>query len=109
MSGLGGLTDEIELVSLPGHTPGHVGLVIAGPDARVALVSDAFNHPYQATDPKLPSIADFDRAQATVTRRRILAKAESGEWPLLGSAHFPGAWWTVVAENERLRWRPHAP
>jgi glyoxylase-like metal-dependent hydrolase (beta-lactamase superfamily II) len=109
LSELGALTDELELVSLPGHTPGHVGLVITGPDARVTLVGDAFNHPYQVTDPALPSIADFDRAQATATRRGISAKAASGEWPLLGSAHFPGAWWTVVTEDERLRWRPHAP
>ena len=99
----GALTDAIEMVPLPGHTPGHVGLVITGPDARVVLVGDAFNHPHQVTEPQLPSIADFDRDQATATRHEILRRAASGDWPLLGSAHFPGAWWTVASEDDQLR------
>ncbi len=100
---LGRLTDVIEMVPLPGHTPGHVGLVITGPDARVALVGDAFNHPHQVTEPELPSIADSDRDRATATRHEILRRATSGEWTLLGSAHFPGAWWTVASEDGQLR------
>ena len=105
LCGLGALTDTIEMVPLPGHTPGHVGLVVTGPDARVVLVGDAFNHPHQVTEPQLPSIADFDRDQATATRHAILQRATSGEWPLLGSAHFPGAWWTVASDGDQLRWR----
>ncbi len=106
LSELGRLTDAIEMVPLPGHTPGHVGIMITGPDARVVLVGDAFNHPHQVTEPELPSIADFDRDRATATRHEILRRATSGEWPLLGSAHFPGAWWTVASEDDQLRWRP---
>ncbi len=105
LSELGALTDAIEMTPLPGHTPGHVGLVITGPDARVVLVGDAFNHPHQATEPALPSIADADRDEATATRHEILHRATSGDWPLLGSAHFPGAWWTVASEDDQLRWR----
>ncbi len=105
---LGQLTDEIEAVPLLGHSAGHVGLIISGPEAKVVLVGDAFNHPYQVTQPELPSIADFDRNQAVQTRHAILEKVGSGEWPLLASAHLPGAWWTAVAEGDELRWKSRA-
>jgi len=90
----GELAAGIEVVALPGHTPTHCGVVISGPQARVAIVGDAFNHRLQIAQPEIPSRADWDPAVAAETRRQILGRARSGEWSLLGSTHIPGAWWT---------------
>jgi glyoxylase-like metal-dependent hydrolase (beta-lactamase superfamily II) len=89
----GPIADGIEVVPLPGHTPGHCGIVVSGASSGLALVGDAFNHPLQASEPDVPSIADGDRSRAAATRRAVLDRVRSGAWPLLGSAHLPGAWW----------------
>jgi glyoxylase-like metal-dependent hydrolase (beta-lactamase superfamily II) len=90
------VVDGVEAVALPGHTPGHCAWVITGAATRAALVGDAFNHPHQVAEPEIPSIADVDRDQAIATRHAIIERATSGEWPVLGSAHHPGAWWDVA-------------
>jgi glyoxylase-like metal-dependent hydrolase (beta-lactamase superfamily II) len=102
---LGELADGIEVVGLPGHTAGHCGLVVSGLEARAVLVGDAFNHPQQVAQPELPSIADADRRRATGTRREILERARSGEWPLLAGAHLPGAWWVPASDGHGLVWQ----
>ena len=66
LSELGRLTDAIEMVPLPGHTPGHVGIVITGPDARVVLVGDAINHPTPGDRSRTPRRSPT----STVTGRR---------------------------------------
>ena len=90
------IADGIEAVPAPGHTPGHSVWVISGAQSRAALVGDAFNHPHQVAEPDIPSLHDADREQAVATRRAIIARAIAGDWPLLGSAHHPGAWWSVA-------------
>lgn len=71
----------------------------------VVLVGDAFNHPQQVSEPAIPSLADGDRARANQTRRQIIERAAAGDWTLFGSAHLPGAWWSVDASDGRARWR----
>lgn len=88
----GAVTNGVEAVPLPGHTPGHCAWVITGAHTTAALVGDALNHPLQVAEPDIPAIGDEDREQAIATRRTIIAEG----WPLLGSAHHPGAWWSVA-------------
>jgi glyoxylase-like metal-dependent hydrolase (beta-lactamase superfamily II) len=103
------ITPEIEAIALFGHSAGHVGLIVSGPDRQVTLVGDAFNHPDQVTQPELPSIADLDRAAAIRARNLILEPSISGDWPVLASAHLPGGWWTVYPTAGELRWKPLRP
>jgi glyoxylase-like metal-dependent hydrolase (beta-lactamase superfamily II) len=100
----GPVAEGVELVPLPGHTPGHCAVVVAGASGRAVLCGDAFNHPEQVAQPDLPSFADADRPQAAATRRGVLARAAAGEWPLLGSAHLPGAWWSATATADGMAW-----
>lgn len=104
----GPIAPGVDLVPLPGHTPGHSGVVVAGPLGTVALVGDAFNHPLQVGEPDVPSIADSDQAQASATRREIITRALDGGWPLLASAHLPGAFWSVEHDRAGVRWRSRA-
>lgn len=87
----GELTRGVELVSLPGHTPGHCGLRVGD----VLLTGDAFNHPAQLSEPEIPSGADADPLAAATTRREILERLEPGI--KTAGAHLPEGWWTLQA------------
>jgi glyoxylase-like metal-dependent hydrolase (beta-lactamase superfamily II) len=88
----GSLDDGMRLLALPGHTPGHSGVLIEGARRRLLFAGDAFNHPLQIADPGVPSLADGDRAQAVATRREVIALARAESLTVLG-AHLPGALW----------------
>jgi glyoxylase-like metal-dependent hydrolase (beta-lactamase superfamily II) len=58
--------------ALPGHTPGHIGVVI---DDRVAVVGDLLHRAdLQLPDPDLATRFDTDAALATATRHMALAQ-----------------------------------
>jgi glyoxylase-like metal-dependent hydrolase (beta-lactamase superfamily II) len=89
----GELLPGVELVALPGHTPGHQGVLVHGPDGDVLLAGDAFNHPLQRSDPDVPSGADADPAHAARTRRDVLERLTAVPRIAVASAHFPDGWW----------------
>lgn len=82
----------VDLVELPGHTPGHAGVRVTGAERTLLITGDAFNHPVQIAEPDIPSGADADRATAVATRRRLV-EAEGGR-PLAAS-HMPGSLYTI--------------
>jgi glyoxylase-like metal-dependent hydrolase (beta-lactamase superfamily II) len=92
----GCLVDGLRLLPLPGHTPGHAGVLIEGARRRLLFAGDAFNHPLQIADPSVPSLADGDRVQAVVTRQEVIALADAEALTVLG-AHLPGAFWPADA------------
>ncbi|MBE2320639.1 MBL fold metallo-hydrolase [Solirubrobacter sp. CPCC 204708] len=93
----GDLVDGLALLPLPGHTPGHSGVLIEGEERRLLFGGDAFNHPLQIDDPGVPSLADADREQAVATRHEVLALARGQALTVLG-AHLPGALWPERAD-----------
>ena len=95
----GSLVDGMRLLPLPGHTPGHVGVLIEGEQRRLLFGGDAFNHPLQIADPGVPSLADADRAQAVATRQEVIALARAESLTVLG-AHLPGALWPAVGHAD---------
>jgi glyoxylase-like metal-dependent hydrolase (beta-lactamase superfamily II) len=88
----GALVRGVELVPLPGHTPGHSGVLVRGPEREALLVGDAFNHPLQITRPEIPSGADADHEQAARSRHEVIERLQTGT-ALAASAHLPDAWW----------------
>jgi glyoxylase-like metal-dependent hydrolase (beta-lactamase superfamily II) len=63
---------------LPGHTPGQVGIEIAGRKRRVLIAADAVHHPLQLLDPAIVSAFCADADQAVATRRALLEEAAEG-------------------------------
>lgn len=84
----GPLPGGLEFVPLPGHTPGHAGVLITGGERRLLFAGDTFNHPLQLTEPEVPSGADEDRAVAAATRRRLLRRVAEEQLTVVG-AHLP--------------------
>jgi glyoxylase-like metal-dependent hydrolase (beta-lactamase superfamily II) len=67
------LSPEIRLMPTPGHTPGHVSVIIESQGVRAAITGDIMHHLCQMARPEWSSSFDADQDQARVTRRRFLA------------------------------------
>jgi glyoxylase-like metal-dependent hydrolase (beta-lactamase superfamily II) len=83
------LTPEVRLVPTPGHTPGHVSVLVESGGERAVITGDVAHSPIQFVHPDLTADRfDDDPALATVTRRRLIADVADGTTLVLGT-HFP--------------------
>ncbi|MCD0483658.1 N-acyl homoserine lactonase family protein [Streptacidiphilus sp. ASG 303] len=81
----------VRAVPLPGHTPGHQGLVVLGGDAPVVVAGDAAFSPGQLRRGRPPGIA-ADRPANLRTQRLLASLADAGARVLLSHhAPAPGA------------------
>ncbi len=84
------LSSEVWLEPTPGHTPGHVSVVIESEGARVVISGDFLHYPCRIARPDWPSGSDIDADLAVATRRAALDRA--ADRPVLFSGtHFAGA------------------
>jgi len=81
------VTDEVELVPTPGHSPGHVSVRIRSDGNDAVITGDVMHHPVQCARPSWASEFDEDAAHAEATRRAFLAEHADREVLLIGT-HF---------------------
>jgi glyoxylase-like metal-dependent hydrolase (beta-lactamase superfamily II) len=95
--------DEVRLLSTPGHTPGHVSVVVDSRGQRAVITGDLAHHPLQFAEPDVSAPADSDPGQAAKTRRLFLADREHDGALVIGT-HFGGSTaGRVVADGEAWR------
>ena len=87
----------------PGHTPGHLCLVISSGQQRALLLGDAITCPLQLDEPAWHSIGDVDPAMADRTRRRMWRELE-GEHTIGTGAHFPELQFGRILTGTARRW-----
>ncbi|MGD8833016.1 MAG: MBL fold metallo-hydrolase, partial [Pseudomonadales bacterium] len=80
------LTGEVSLVSTPGHTPGHVSVLIESRGERAIITGDLFHHPCQFARPTWVDIADVDTELAAETRQSFMDRFSDGT--LVLGTHF---------------------
>ncbi len=102
------VTSEVVTIPTPGHTPGHVSIVVASGNERVYLIADAAHHRVQVSEPTWSPDADVDQEQASRTRAQLFERIAS-EGALVASGHFsfPG-FGHVVREDRGLVFEPSA-
>jgi len=81
------VTDEMHLEPTPGHTPGHVSVVIASQGRRAVITGDIMHHPIQCGLPHVASKFDHDVARARNTRIDFLRRYADDEVLIFGT-HF---------------------
>jgi glyoxylase-like metal-dependent hydrolase (beta-lactamase superfamily II) len=81
------IDDAIRLIPTPGHTPGHVSVLIESQGARAIITGDIFHHPLQLAHPDWKNHADVDGDQAHETRKSFLEAHADGPTLVLGT-HF---------------------
>jgi glyoxylase-like metal-dependent hydrolase (beta-lactamase superfamily II) len=65
------ISPEVHLTPSPGHTPGHVSVVIESEGQRAVITGDINHHPCQLVHPAWATNFDSDIPAATATGPRI--------------------------------------
>ena len=83
------LSAEISLFPTPGHTPGHVSVLIESAGRRAVITGDTMHHPCQIACPDWSSGFDSDPDLSRATRRGFLTRFADQEALIIGT-HFGG-------------------
>ncbi len=105
MDGETELAPGITAFPTPGHTPGHMSLLIASNNERALLVGDILGSPMQATETDFRYWPDWDGPMGIEARRNILDQAEDTDAVVIGShLSYPG-WGTLIRWEGRRYWK----
>jgi glyoxylase-like metal-dependent hydrolase (beta-lactamase superfamily II) len=90
------ITDEVTLFPTPGHTPGHVSVMIRSRGEEAVITGDMLHHPIQFIDPQRPGNFDMDKEQGGRTRQAFVDRFADTKTLIIGS-HFaePTSGWLV--------------
>jgi len=80
--------NNVRIEPWPGHTPGHVCVVVGSAQTSVVLSGDIMHTPLQCAEPQLNSCFCVDVEMARATRRRFL-ETFTDRPVMVIPAHFP--------------------
>jgi glyoxylase-like metal-dependent hydrolase (beta-lactamase superfamily II) len=84
------LTDEITMISTPGHSPGHMSIHIKSDGKEGLLTGDVAHHPCQMAHLDWSSTADSDSKQSVVARRELFSRFADTQTLVIGGHYNPG-------------------
>lgn len=82
------LTPELRIWSTPGHTPGHVSILVNSAGERAVVLGDVAHSPVQAHETDWNCGFDADQEQARATRHAVFDRLEQ-EGLTIAAGHFP--------------------
>ena len=82
------IDDSVRIESWPGHTPGHVCVVVGSAQPSAVLSGDIMHTPLQCAEPQLNSCFCVDAEMARTTRQRFLQTFADSPVMVI-PAHFP--------------------
>jgi glyoxylase-like metal-dependent hydrolase (beta-lactamase superfamily II) len=91
-SGSESMVDGMQLVPLPGHTPGHTGYEFSSKGQKILFWGDIVHaQRVQMQHPEVTAIFDIDQTAAAATRNQLLPKLAGGDVLIAGphSSVFP--------------------
>jgi glyoxylase-like metal-dependent hydrolase (beta-lactamase superfamily II) len=99
----------VRVIPAPGHTPGHLALLLASEGRQLLNVGDAAVHPLHLEHPDWENGFDQEGGRAVETRRALLERATAENMYVMGF-HFPfPSVGRVAARAEGgWEWRPGA-
>jgi glyoxylase-like metal-dependent hydrolase (beta-lactamase superfamily II) len=93
----------ITALPAPGHTPGHLCVVMSSGAHRALLLGDAVTCPIRLDEPTWHSMGDVDPALADRTRERLRRELQN-DHTLGAGAHFPELRFGRVLTGTGRRW-----
>lgn len=78
----------VRAIPAPGHTPGHMAILISSQGRHLLHLGDAAVHPLHLEEPDWQNGFDLAPAQAIATRRALLQRAAATDMQLM-AFHFP--------------------
>ena len=103
MDGESNLTSELTTLPTPGHTPGHMSLLITSGGEHALILGDAAHTPVQLHEIDWCSRADMDPEQTRVTRRSLIDWLER-DGMVVGAGHFPPPGFGKIVRLEGRRY-----
>ena len=94
------LNDEISLISSPGHSIGHMCVLIRSDGEEAVLIGDVAHHPCQMHHLGWSSKFDYDPVQSVETRRRIFSRFADTPTLVFGGHFDPGH---IVRDGDAFR------
>lgn len=92
----------IDVLRIPGHTPGSSMLVISDGDDRAMLLGDVVHCPVELLEDEWDGFADVDPVRAKAARNALVRELEGSDVPV-AAAHFPNLQFGRVLPGERAR------
>lgn len=97
------LTDEVKAIPTPGHTPGHMSVLVSSKGEKGLILGDAAHHPMQVHETGWKNTADVDGDAAQKTRESVMSWLEE-EGLTLAAGHFPAPGFGKVVRLEGKRY-----
>jgi glyoxylase-like metal-dependent hydrolase (beta-lactamase superfamily II) len=103
------LTPEVSLLPTPGHTPGHMSVIIRSRGQTAICLGDVCHHPLHFAHPGWVSRFDTDPAITPATRAALFRMALDDD-ALLLCPHAPApGFGRIRRTGQRYEWEPLAP
>jgi len=102
------IVEGVEVVGAPGHTPGHIALLVSsGKETLLNAADTVHHHVVLFAHPEWTSYFDSDPKMAAETRRKILDRAAADGLRVLGyHLPFPGIGHVRTAKGGAFEWVP---
>jgi glyoxylase-like metal-dependent hydrolase (beta-lactamase superfamily II) len=94
----------VNVIASPGHTPGHVLVVISSGAERAIILSDVIHCPLQLDEAELGWVSDVDDGLARRTRERIAAELEASSQTTAAGGHLSHSVFGRVVPAAGKRW-----
>jgi glyoxylase-like metal-dependent hydrolase (beta-lactamase superfamily II) len=95
--------DEVSLIPTPGHSPGHMSVLIRSDGAEALLTGDVAHHPCQMARLDWSSTADFDPVQSIEARKMLFSRFADTPTLVFGGHFDPGH---LVRDGQAFRLIP---
>ncbi len=102
------IVEGLEVVDAPGHTPGHIALIVSsGKEALLNSADTIHHHVLMFSHPEWTSAFDVDPGLGAQTRRKILDRAAADGLRVLGyHLPFPGIGHVRKGKDGAFEWLP---
>jgi len=97
------ISPGVTAIETPGHTPGHMSLLVRSHGEGLVIAGDVLNSPMYVTEPERRFGPDQDQETAIRTRVALVERIEAEGWKV-AAAHFPEPGFGAVVRIEGRRW-----
>lgn len=92
--------DEVSLIATPGHSPGHMSILVTSDGQQALLTGDVAHHPCQMAHLDWSSTADSDPVQSIEARKMLFSRFADTPTLVFGGHYDPGH---IVRDGDAYR------